>query len=97
LKKYDYIPISADLIEHVRRLDGFNEDELVKLKGMMTQVARKMEKTFSFDDQKLMGDTAFRKFLEITLKIHQIFALVDVSYASVFTSGRGAQSLQAHF
>lgn len=24
LKKYDYIPISAELIEHVRRLDGFN-------------------------------------------------------------------------
>ena len=23
-KKYDYIPISAELIEHVRRLDGFN-------------------------------------------------------------------------
>ena len=24
LKKYDYIPISPKLIEHVRRLDGFN-------------------------------------------------------------------------
>ena len=23
-KKYDYIPISPKLIEHVRRLDGFN-------------------------------------------------------------------------
>ena len=23
-KKYDYIPICAELIEHVRRLDGFN-------------------------------------------------------------------------
>ena len=43
-----------------------------------------------------MEDGAFRKFLEITLKIHQIFALVDVSYTSVFSSGRG-QNLQAHF
>ena len=24
LKKYDYIPINPKLIEHVRRLDGFN-------------------------------------------------------------------------
>jgi hypothetical protein len=23
-KKYDFIPVSAELIEHVRRLDGFN-------------------------------------------------------------------------
>ena len=29
LKKYDYIPISADLIEHVRRLDGFNVSRLI--------------------------------------------------------------------
>jgi hypothetical protein len=58
LKKYDYIPISAELIEHVRRLDGFNvsalkisyliqEEELIKLKSMMTQVARKMVSTNS--------------------------------------------------
>ena len=27
-----------------------------------------------------------RNFLEITLKLHQIFALVDVDYEKVFTS-----------
>jgi len=49
-KKYDYIPICAELIEHVRRLDGFNEDELLKLKALMTQVAKKMDKSFTFKD-----------------------------------------------
>jgi len=68
------------LIDHVRRLDGLNEDELTKLKAMMTHVAKKMNKSFSFDDQTLMKDSGFRRFLEITLKIHQIFALVDVDY-----------------
>jgi hypothetical protein len=40
-----------------------------------------------------MKDGAFRKFLEITLKIHQIFALVDVNYTSVLpTSSTGSRS-----
>lgn len=37
LKKYDYIPISAELIEHVRRLDGFNVSAL-----MLSQFYRRM-------------------------------------------------------
>lgn len=33
---YDFIPINAKLIEHVRRLDGFNDDELLVLKKLLT-------------------------------------------------------------
>ena len=44
-----------------------------------------------------MQDSAFRRFLEITLKIHQIFALVDVNYTTVLGSGSRGQNLQAHF
>ena len=47
-----------------------------------------------------MEDGAFRKFLEVTLKIHQIFALVDVNYSTVMGSGSGgarATNLQQHF
>ena len=34
-----------------------------------------------------MNDPNFRRFLEIALKLHQIFALVDVDYAAAFPSG----------
>ena len=47
-----------------------------------------------------MQDLDFRRFIEITLKIHQIFALVDVSYESVFPAGSGstrANSVNNHF
>jgi|APGre2960657423_1045063.scaffolds.fasta_scaffold762786_1 hypothetical protein len=50
----------------------------------MTINARKMDRNFSFADQKYMQDPIFRRFLEITLKIHQIFALVDVTFEPVF-------------
>lgn len=47
-----------------------------------------------------MGDADFRRFLEIALKIHQIFALVDVDYAKAFpapsASGRN-EKIAAHF
>lgn len=47
-----------------------------------------------------MGDSAFRRFLDVTLKIHQIFALVDVKYANALPSGSTgarASNLQTHF
>lgn len=47
-----------------------------------------------------MEDSSFRKFLEVTLKIHQIFALVDVNYSTVLPTGSAAsraQNLQQHF
>jgi len=50
----------------------------------MTINARKMDRNFSFAYQKYMQDPIFRRFLEITLKIHQIFALVDVTFEPVF-------------
>ena len=34
-----------------------------------------------------MNDQHFRRYLEIALKLHQIFALVDVDYATAFPSG----------
>ena len=44
-----------------------------------------------------MQDSAFRRFLEITLKIHQIFALVDVNYTTILGSGNRGQNLHTHF
>lgn len=36
--KYDFIPLSPKLIEHVRRLNSLNDDELEILRVLMTQV-----------------------------------------------------------
>jgi hypothetical protein len=47
-----------------------------------------------------MKDLDFRRFIEITLKIHQIFALVDVNYESVFpasSSSTRTSSISNHF
>jgi hypothetical protein len=58
------------LIEHVRRLDGFNEEDLMTLKSLLTGLAKKMNSSFSFNDPNAMKDLDFRRFIEITLKIH---------------------------
>jgi hypothetical protein len=42
LKKYDYIPLNPKLIDHVRRLDGFKDEDLMTLKSLLTGLARKM-------------------------------------------------------
>lgn len=63
---------------------------------MLTSVARKMNKSFSFSDDKLMSDSGFRRFLEITLRIHQIFALVDVNYSDIFSAKR-SDSVATHY
>lgn len=94
-KKYDYIPISPKLIDHVRRLDGFNEKDLVSLRDLLTQAVRKMKDKFSFNDKASMQDLGFKGFLEKTLKVHQIFALIDVNYDEVFSSTRST-SLSTH-
>ena len=47
-----------------------------------------------------MQDLDFRRFIEITLKIHQIFALVDVNYETVFPSSSSStrvNSINDHF
>ena len=45
------------------------------------------EPTFSFDDPNAMADDAgLRGFLKNTLKVHQILALVDVSFESVLSN-----------
>jgi len=72
----------------VRRLDGFNETELITLRDLMTSVAKKMKDKFSFNDKACMQDQGFRGFLETTLKIHQILALIDVKYDQVFSASR---------
>jgi len=77
----------------VRRLDGFNNDQLSELKMLMTQVAKKMNSSFSFKNKSSYEDPIFRKFLETTLKVHQIFALVDVDFSKVFPSN-GTMSLR---
>ena len=40
----------------------------------------------SFKSKASYEDPFFRKFLESTLKVHQIFALVDVDFSKVFPS-----------
>ena len=77
--RWDFIPISAALIEHVRRIDGFNvsndmtdisqEDELCVLKRLLTSAAKKLETSFKFDKVTLQ-DAGLRRFLEIVLKLH---------------------------
>ena len=83
---YDYIPISAALIDHVRRLDGFNEEELAVLKVLMRDTVLKINQQFQFSEDLLTSDTVTLRFLKVMLKIHQIFALVDVRYDHVFPS-----------
>jgi hypothetical protein len=53
LKKYDYIPISAELIDHVRRLDGFNvsSTSLINFK-----IGGRTRKTQSHDDSGRQKD-----------------------------------------
>jgi len=88
------------LIDHVRRLDGFKDEDLMNLKSLLTGLAKKMNPSFSFNDPVQMKDLDFRRFIEITLKIHQIFALVDVNYETVFpaaSSSSRASSIQNHF
>ena len=66
---------------------------------MLTHVMRKMvstrhpsltqlmqSPTFTFTEAALKEDPEFRRFIEVTLKIHQIFALVEVSYEKVFSN-----------
>ena len=45
-KKYNLIPLSPKLIDHVRRLDSLNHEELVSLRALMTQIAQIMENNF---------------------------------------------------
>jgi len=39
-----------------------------------------MDKNFQFENKEALEDEKFRRYLENTLKIHQIFALVDVHF-----------------
>ena len=39
---YDYIPVNSALIEHVRKLDGFNDKELVILKQLLIDTVAKI-------------------------------------------------------
>jgi len=40
------------------------------LKSLLTGLAKKMNSSFSFNDPNAMKDLDFRRFIEITLKIH---------------------------
>ena len=53
------------------------------------------EKNFQFEDKEYLNDTKFRRYLENTLKIHQIFALVDVDFTEVFSKERCNQELSS--
>jgi hypothetical protein len=83
-RKHDYIPLSSELITHVRRLDGLEEPELFKLRTLLTAAARQLNPTFSFESENSLSDPRFRNFLTVTLRLHQIFALVEVDYAKAF-------------
>lgn len=53
----------------------------------MTQVGQFIKPHFSFENSSTtsdLNDETFRKYLEYTLKIHQIFALVNVDFGSRF-------------
>jgi len=67
---YNFIPINAKLINHVRRIDGFNNAELIELKNLLTETARKIDKQFNFRNSALLNDKHFRRFLEIVFKVH---------------------------
>lgn len=69
-RRLDYIPISATLVEHVRRIDGFNDEELVKLKGLLGQVCSKLEPGLSLNRANLQKQPKLRRLLEVTLKLH---------------------------
>lgn len=53
---------------------------------MINQSIPKQKKQFSFSEPSHTAEGPFRRFLEITLKIHQIFALVDVNFESVLNA-----------
>ena len=42
VRLYDYIPVNAALIDHVRKLDGFNDTELVILKQLLVDTVAKI-------------------------------------------------------
>ena len=51
----------------------------------MTQVGQFIKPDFSFEtNSAALSDTGFRKYLEYTLKVHQIFALVNVDFGQRF-------------
>lgn len=42
VRLYDFIPVNAALIDHVRKLDGFNDTELVILKQLLVDTVAKI-------------------------------------------------------
>ena len=80
--KYIYILYNTILQIFIQK----QEEELINLKWQMSMLIRKSVKNFNFNDKSMMSDINLRKFLEITLKLHQIFALVDVNFDAVLTS-----------
>lgn len=100
VRLYDYIPVNAALIEHVRKLDGFNDKELVILKQLLIDTVNKINQQFKFEEKALLDDPYFKKFIETTMKVHQILALVDVKYDSIFPVDSFTtrdKNLMAHF
>ena len=54
------------------------------------------EPAFDFDKgDELVRGTELRRFIEVTLKVHQIFALVDVDFAKVLPAAGDATSRDA--
>lgn len=41
-KLYDFIPVNSQLIDHVRRLDGFSDDELAELGTLLTDTVQRV-------------------------------------------------------
>ena len=58
-----------------------------------------MDPTFSFESEDCLSDLRFRNFLTVTLRLHQIFALVEVDYAKAFGVSQTdrAANVAAHF
>ena len=57
------------------------------------------KKQFTFDQQTIEEDPELMRFLEIILKVHQVLALVDVSFEQVFSSasfGMRKESITTH-
>ncbi len=75
----DCVPISADLIKHVKRLDGFSESEIGSLRYLVLDLAKKEAKIDAAALKDLSKEQEF--YLQILLKIHQVLALLDVDWS----------------
>ena len=74
----DSIPISADLIKHIKTLDGFSGNEVGTLKWLVNDLVKKEANLDLVTIKELESEQEF--YLQILLKIHQVLALLDIDW-----------------